>query len=725
MTFDHGTRVMVRDLFGSMPVRVKQRGILSSDRVNIDREWSRLVLDTVAILLAWPRGMTIRLNESSTHRELKLKTPAEMDAVLRTARLLSQASLTQNYDVDSWIPVSATVGEIKCTGCISTIPSSSRKTQFICIGIQPLSNTYGTNTLYEEINKVFANSSFGTIEGDGYKANDGCERSDGFTSRELRVRKGVDRWPMFHLQLEFQHHPGSSIDDILDSRTSDLTAVTDLLKAMCYSFLKRHHHRPRKLRTINQNSVFSTDTKLGVPIPPSASQTSERTISGERGTEDVHQSSFFDSWHRVKVGLAPKRSTPKGTHQGGEPHPQRPPLVGSEGKLLRRPFDDAEDDAFPATQESAHFVSSQASSAAATDPAAAAPPGEIRPAQLSNHSVLQRRPKPQPRKWLQNVLSEWKNPVFENTPRQMPRSYGDAAAPGIDDVSAWGRSNYFAEEGGDVLFESTSIRNLGGRISKKALSDAEVVGQVDRKFILVRLPMDGVYGPSQGPDTSALIILDQHAADERRRLEELMSEYFVLGPSGVVRSNTEPVESPLVFEVAAAEGDSLRQYQAFFSSWGIDYRVSSSQRPLSQEPVKITILTLPPSIFERCTTEPRLLIDLLRKQIHGLPHPPPLPSFSLARQQSHISNFHGCPRGILELLHSRSCRTAIMFNDELSQDECEGLVKGLAGCAFPFQCAHGRPSMVPVLDLGLGSRVGGWNGDEETVSKATWKEWMM
>ena len=66
-----------------------------------------------------------------------------------------------------------------------------------------------------------------------------------------------------------------------------------------------------------------------------------------------------------------------------------------------------------------------------------------------------------------------------------------------------------------------------------------------------------------------------------------------------------------------------------------------------------------------------------------------------------------------------------MFNDELSQDECEGLVKGLAGCAFPFQCAHGRPSMVPVLDLGLGSRVGGWNGDEETVSKATWKEWMM
>jgi len=38
-----------------------------------------------------------------------------------------------------------------------------------------------------------------------------------------------------------------------------------------------------------------------------------------------------------------------------------------------------------------------------------------------------------------------------------------------------------------------------------------------------------------------------------------------------------------------------------------------------------------------------------------------------------------------------------MFNDVLSREECEGLVRRLATCAFPFQCAHGRPSIAPLL----------------------------
>jgi len=41
-----------------------------------------------------------------------------------------------------------------------------------------------------------------------------------------------------------------------------------------------------------------------------------------------------------------------------------------------------------------------------------------------------------------------------------------------------------------------------------------------------------------------------------------------------------------------------------------------------------------------------------------------------------------------------------MFNDELSKEQCEALVGRLAKCKFPFQCAHGRPSLVPLVDLG-------------------------
>jgi len=43
-----------------------------------------------------------------------------------------------------------------------------------------------------------------------------------------------------------------------------------------------------------------------------------------------------------------------------------------------------------------------------------------------------------------------------------------------------------------------------------------------------------------------------------------------------------------------------------------------------------------------------------------------------------------------------------MFNDVLTVEECRDLLRRLAACAFPFQCAHGRPSMVPLVDLGAG-----------------------
>ena len=72
-----------------------------------------------------------------------------------------------------------------------------------------------------------------------------------------------------------------------------------------------------------------------------------------------------------------------------------------------------------------------------------------------------------------------------------------------------------------------------------------------------------------------------------------------------------------------------------------------------------------------------------------------------------------------------------MFNDELSLDECESLVERLGKCKFPFLCAHGRPSMVPLVDLGTlglyGERSGkGGAGEEGGFGKAVgrWKERM-
>ena len=40
-----------------------------------------------------------------------------------------------------------------------------------------------------------------------------------------------------------------------------------------------------------------------------------------------------------------------------------------------------------------------------------------------------------------------------------------------------------------------------------------------------------------------------------------------------------------------------------------------------------------------------------------------------------------------------------MFNDALDRNECLDMVKELQNCKIPFQCAHGRPSVAPIVDL--------------------------
>ncbi|KAJ3951716.1 Vacuolar protein sorting-associated protein 11 [Colletotrichum tropicale] len=202
-----------------------------------------------------------------------------------------------------------------------------------------------------------------------------------------------------------------------------------------------------------------------------------------------------------------------------------------------------------------------------------------------------------------------------------------------------------------------------------------------------------------------------HAADERCRLEALMQNYFEKADgSDEVIARTQALDKPLQFEFSNKEHLLLRRYAHHLRRWGIFYTLGDQEtnewRHKSRQLAKVEVLSLPPSIYERCKTDPKLLAEVLRNEIWKLEEEgrPTTRPFTAAKGIAGggidwVSNFHGCPQGILDLLHSRSCRSAIMFNDILSKDECEDLVRRLGQCAFPFQCAHGRPSMVPLVDM--------------------------
>jgi hypothetical protein len=61
------------------------------------------------------------------------------------------------------------------------------------------------------------------------------------------------------------------------------------------------------------------------------------------------------------------------------------------------------------------------------------------------------------------------------------------------------------------------------------------------------------------------------------------------------------------------------------------------------------------------------------------------------------------PPGVLRVLRSKACRSAVMFGDALDATQCCDLVQRLAGTELCFVCAHGRCVRV---GQGWGHRLG-------------------
>jgi DNA mismatch repair protein MLH3 len=256
--------------------------------------------------------------------------------------------------------------------------------------------------------------------------------------------------------------------------------------------------------------------------------------------------------------------------------------------------------------------------------------------------------------------------------------------------------------------EDFGLAKFRGRLSKSHLATANVIAQVDRKFILAKLA-DG------HSSRSVLVLIDQHAADERCRIESLFGEMFADGHRQVQTIRIDPI----TFDIPLMEATLFGKHADFFAFWGVGYTV---ERKSSARAALVIVHSLPTLIAERCRLEPNLVSDLIRGEIWK--HEENGRGAFLSDQRTQRSEIHrdelgvetednwverlkSCPQGIIGLLNSRACRTAIMFNDMLTAEECKSLMGRLSRCVLPFQCAHGRPSMIPILDSGEGEELSG------------------
>lgn len=305
-----------------MPVRIKQR-TTSAELVREDeKQLETLRKQIVAMLLAWqnPVSVTLKSPESSKKLNIRGKDVSTVSSksgnrkldVTLICSVLSQAGIIEPSDWDSWVRTSARIAWVTVKGVVSLQPAPSKQAQFMSIGIRPISSEMGNNIFYDEINRLFASSTFG-YEEDIFDAEDDNRtgkssrfKKDGITNKQWKGGgKGVDRWPMFYIRIDIQNtklFPQDEVDMLGEGTISSLIKV---LGAMITSFLEENHFSPRvKLGRRKQER----STK---PVAIERSQVSRyrgSTLLGSEAAHYIHAEQNFGTWSRIKMGKGSKSS---------------------------------------------------------------------------------------------------------------------------------------------------------------------------------------------------------------------------------------------------------------------------------------------------------------------------------------------------------------------------------------------------------------------------------
>ncbi len=248
----------------------------------------------------------------------------------------------------------------------------------------------------------------------------------------------------------------------------------------------------------------------------------------------------------------------------------------------------------------------------------------------------------------------------------------------------------------------------------------KILGQFNLGFIIARVDND-------------LFILDQHACDERIRLERLQKT-TVIHEQKLIR--------PLPIELSAVEEEIIRNNLDIFAFNGFKFTEmkpgddSESAAMIDGEEVEETdenekrqenddfvhessqefVDDLMPSVSKsrsekkkRSGRAPTFFLTTLPhtfssqfgvedvKELISLIRDNPIPSRS-SDETVDTSNYPRIPK-LASMFASRACRGAVMVGTALTAKEMQQLVGQLSTLNFPWCCAHGRPTMRHLMHL--------------------------
>lgn len=676
--YNNGTIVTVRSLFGNLPVRLKYFASRFEKLAEVEGEFESLKKRVVGLELAASSTFKLRIIESWVQKRYFNQSDITSQGRFSFPRIfasLTRARYPLSEDESNWKLASAKTSSARIRAAISLTPVPSKFFQFISIGQYPLESDKGGSIFMDEINKIFEKSSFGMLEDDVdvpeaeilRRTADKRFKNESHSSRQLQgLAKGADRWPMFYIRIDVKDASQSTnIAEGLQP-SAVFKNIVETLRGLIREFLLAHGFRLRRQWNAS---------RLKVTLRPSEPLSKQKlTLSGRNHnsnltaltgvvTEHVRSGDISETW----------LETDENKTSSDEPltYPsQLESTMLSRGRdALRMPTSSDTASGHSSMDESAKLYDTRSGdesgnedisdeTTAWMDPRTRAEsfPGRrtgLVTHQISSESLNWRTSKSK---------SQFRNLVHSSMASTRPRF-----EPPIRTILSASESDSMTMAERELEI-SESLRYSEYPVSKDDLRKAIVIAQVDKKFLLARLPIS---------DRDLLILLDQHAADERVKVEELLKK--------LCDRNTIQLQTHILFDVSEVEVQRFRAWKQAFHTWGIEYNFRGQGRR------SLAVTALPTVIAERCRTEPRVLIDLLRREIWK-------PVCQSIPDGPWMAKVASCPQGIVDLVNSRACRAAVMFNDALSVEEGQELMRNLAKCQLPFQCAHGRPSIVtPVI----------------------------
>ncbi|KIM68946.1 hypothetical protein SCLCIDRAFT_104473 [Scleroderma citrinum Foug A] len=644
-----GTVVSVRDAFFNLPIRR-----LSHPSSSKTIETIRQEIESYALVFP---GISFSLEDASKHegnskQSYILKIPKTRSTLAAFRHLYGRALTEEKIDSVS--------GEVRIDGFVSLVGAHTKAYQFLYINKHPVSYC----DLHKLIDLRFSSSSFAKHAYD----------EEGETSLRPGVRrpprKGVKR-PIYVLNLTI---PTRNIDNCLEpAKTAVLIdnkdVVTAFLSSLIQSFLVRHgfapgvgedstNEDPRKKRKLAKTSLITEPSTFG-DVPPQT-EPSKRGRSASSALfirpEDI---SAEVNWEDPSTG-----QTFVINQRTGNSYPRlrgagnvEPIGVTSNG-LLR-----------------GNATFRQGENTDETDGV----PG-----------------------WLQEALESADD-----------RSYLDhfhSCHSQPDKPSQYLRPT----------IPNSAMSHI--RFRKEDLQTACAISQVDRKFVACLIGVDHRSTVTEGNealregagrhiDGKILVLIDQHAADERVRVERFLKTIcngFLChhdGHGGVEMMQLSPPVPVLLTRREASRLSQVPAYQKAFESWGFLFGGLKSVAITDDADLgahedtaytQILVTAIPEVVSDKLLSGSELR-ELIKGYLGALENE--LDNFDIPSQSNPgghemetrwVKALRWCPRVLLDLINSKACRGAIMFNDPLSLEQCQRLIKQLSATAFPFQCAHGR-----------------------------------